>query len=233
MIRGVLFDLDGTLVNTLEDIAHAMNRALQQHGLPGYAADAYRYMVGNGARILAQRAVGEHPELAEAVLADYQAYYGTHAMVLSRPYAGIPELLKELRARGLRCMVFSNKPDADTCHVISHYFGDEVFSQVRGQRSGVPLKPDPTAALEMTQKEGFAPDEMLYLGDTSVDVTCARNAGMHAVGVTWGFRERQELVEAGAAHVIDRPLDLIGILESLDPKIVGSQEGITDEATKL
>ena len=204
MIRGVLFDLDGTLVNTLDDIACAMNRALRLHGLKEYAVKDYCYMVGNGARVLTDRAVGSRKELAADVLKDYQAYYETHNQVVSAPYSGIPELLEALREQGLLCMVLSNKPDADTRHVISHYFGDGLFTLVRGQKEGVPLKPDPAAALAEAAEAGLKPEEILYLGDTSVDVTCARRAGMHAVGVTWGFRERQELEEAGAEYIIDR-----------------------------
>lgn len=209
MIQGVLFDLDGTLVNTLDDIAGAMNRALRLHGLSEYPVEKYRYLVGNGAKILSQRAVGEHQELAEAVLKDYQAWYETHNQVLSAPYAGIPELLESLKEMGISCMVLSNKPDADTRHVIEHYFGKDLFMLVHGQREGVPLKPDPTAALQMAQEAGILPENMLYLGDTSVDITCALRAGMHAIGVTWGFRDRRELEEAGAEAVIDHPKEIL------------------------
>nr|MCR4883450.1 HAD hydrolase-like protein [Clostridiales bacterium] len=128
MIKGFLFDLDGTLVNTLEDIANAMNRSLRLHGLKEYPVRDYCYMVGNGARVLADRAVGDRKDLMEAVLADYQAYYETHNQVVSAPYPGIPELLEALKARNMVCMVLSNKPDADTQHVIWHYFGKEIFT---------------------------------------------------------------------------------------------------------
>ena len=214
MIKGFLFDLDGTLVNTLEDIANAMNRSLRLHGLKEYPVRDYCYMVGNGARVLADRAVGDRKDLMEAVLADYQAYYETHNQVVSSPYPGIPELLEALKARNMVCMVLSNKPDADTQHVIWHYFGKEIFTVVRGQRTGVPLKPDPLAALETAAEAGLRPEEILYLGDTSVDITCARNAGMHAVGVTWGFRERRELEEAGAECIIDKPEESLRLFET-------------------
>ena len=208
MIRAVLFDLDGTLINSLADIASAMNRALRLHGLEEYDEAAYRYLVGNGARILAQRAVGKRQEMAETVLRDYQAWYGTHNLVQSAPYPGIVEMLSDLKASGLRLMVLSNKPDADTQHVIRHFFPEDTFALVRGQREGVPIKPDPTAALDMAAQLGVAPSEMLYLGDTSVDVTCARRAGMHSVGVLWGFRERAELEEAGAEHIVSDPSEV-------------------------
>ena len=215
MIRGVLFDLDGTLVNKLDDIASAMNRALRLHGLKEYAVKEYCYLVGNGARVLTDRAVGSRKDLAEAVLKDYQAYYETHNQIVSAPYSGIPELLRALRDQGMICMVLSNKPDADTRHVISHYFGDGLFALVNGQKAGVPLKPDPTAALAAAREAGLSPDEILYLGDTSVDVTCARRAGMHAVGVTWGFRERKELEEAGAEFIIDRPEETLQLIATI------------------
>ena len=212
MIRGVLFDLDGTLVNTLQDIADAMNRALGLHGLEPFPLEAYRYMVGNGAVILSQRAVRDRQDLAEAVRRDYQAWYETHALVRSQPYPGMVRTLEKLKARGMTLMVLSNKPDADTRNVISHFFGEHLFDQVQGQMPGVPIKPDPTAALQMAEKAALRPEEMLYLGDTSIDVTCARNAGMHAIGVLWGFREEKELMEAGAERLLVRPEDLLELV---------------------
>ena len=211
MIQGILFDLDGTLVNTLEDIADAMNRALAMHGLDTYPLERYRYLVGNGAVILSQRAVGDRQEMAEAVRKTYQAWYETHNLVKSRPYPGIEKTLKALKDRGQKLMVLSNKPDADTRHVIAHYFGEDLFDTVHGQRPGVPIKPDPAAALEMARGEGLKPEEILYLGDTSVDIACARRAGMHAVGVLWGFRDRQELTEAGAEHILEKPEDVLDL----------------------
>ena len=210
MIRGVLFDLDGTLVNTLEDIACAMNHALREYGLREYPLDEYRYLVGNGAAVLSRRAVAQRQDMAGRVHAAYQAYYETHRDVKSRPYQGIPELLRALKARGLKTMVLSNKPDADTRGVISTYFGEGLFDLVRGQREGVPVKPDPGAALEMAGELGLKPEEVLYLGDTSVDMNCAVRAGMCPVGVLWGFREAEELRASGAACLIREPGELLG-----------------------
>lgn len=209
MWKAVLFDLDGTLNDTLTDISTAMNHALRAHGLPEFAVDAYRYLVGDGAKKLAERAVRDRQDLREAVQRTYQAYYETHALVTTRPYDGIPELLAALRALGLRLCVLSNKPDADTRNVIAHFFPQVDFAVVRGQVEGVPVKPDPAGALAVAAQMGIKPDDFLYLGDTSVDMTCARNAGMHPIGVLWGFREAQELLDSGAEHLIAAPMDLL------------------------
>lgn len=207
--EAVLFDLDGTLTNTLTDIANAMNLALREHGLEEFDEQAYRYLVGNGARILAQRAVRDRQELAEKVQRTYQAYYETHALVKTQPYAGIPELLQALAAQGLKLCVLSNKPDADTRNVVRHFFPDVPFALVRGQVEGVPVKPDPTGALNVARELGVEPDAFLYLGDTSVDMTCAASAGMHPVGVLWGFREEEELRESGAEFIISQPMEAL------------------------
>lgn len=209
MIKGVLFDLDGTLTNTLADISTAMNRALTLYGLPTWEEKEYCYLVGNGAKILAQRAVRERQELAEAVQMAYQAYYEVHNLVKTRPYDGMPELLRALAKRGLKLAVLSNKPDADTKHVIAHYFADIPWAVVRGQVEGVPVKPDPAGALAVAAEMGVDPAEILYLGDTKVDMQTAVSAGMQPVGVLWGFRTRQELLENGAKWLIDYPMQLL------------------------
>lgn len=207
--RAVLFDLDGTLTNTLDDIASAMNRALARHQLPPWPVDDYRYLVGDGAKKLAERAVRDRIELKEAVLADYQADYETHNLIATRPYDGVPDLLQALCARGLRLCVLSNKPDVDTRTVVRHFFPDVPFAEVRGQREGVPVKPDPTAALDVARGLRLRPAEFLYLGDTAVDMRCARAAGMRPIGVLWGFRTAGELTEAGAERLIRQPLELL------------------------
>ncbi len=210
--RAVLFDLDGTLTDTLADIAAAMNRALGLHGLPAWETDAYRRLVGNGARVLASRAVRGRQDLAEAVRRDYQQYYETHSKVLTRPYPGIPELLRGLTDRGIPCCVLSNKPDRDTRGVVQHYFPDIPFAAVQGQTDRFPLKPEPDAALEIARRLGIPPGHFAYLGDTAVDMACAVRAGMHPIGVLWGFRERAELRDAGAEALLEAPEDLLKML---------------------
>lgn len=210
-MKAVLFDLDGTLTNTLQDIANAMNHALRLHHLQEFPLDDYRYLVGNGAKILAERAVRDRLELREAVQADYQAYYETHNQVTTKPYDGVPEMLAALHHLGYRLCVLSNKPHADTVHVVAHYFPQIDFEVVRGQQEGVPVKPDPTGALAIARQMQLDPDEFFYLGDTSVDMTCACNAGMHPIGVLWGFRDEAELRASGAERIIAAPSDMLAI----------------------
>ena len=211
-MKAVLFDLDGTLTDTLTDISDAMNRALRRHGLPEWSREDYRYLVGNGARILSQRAVRERSDMTEAVLADYQAWYGAHSLDATRPYEGIPQLLAALAARNIPLCVLSNKPDPDTNRVVRHFFPEIPFAVIRGQVPGVPVKPDPAGALAIAETLGIAPADFLYLGDTAVDMTCARAAGMVPVGALWGFRDRRELEESGARHIIASPAELAALL---------------------
>lgn len=214
-VRAVLFDLDGTLINSLQDIADAMNYALSTLHMEPYPLDAYKTMVGNGAAILAKRAAQHQPHRWEELLQAYQARYEVHKLDLSAPYAGIPEMLEALRRRGLALAVLSNKPDQDTQGVIRHFFPDAPFSIVRGQLPHVPVKPDPMGALAVADAMGIPPQDFLYLGDTNTDICCARNAGMRPVGVLWGFREKQELQEAGAEHIIAHPRELLSVLDTL------------------
>lgn len=214
MIRAVLFDLDGTLTNTLEDIADAMNRALRLNGLPDWPVEAYRYLVGDGAKKLAERAVRERQELALAVQREYQAYYETHTRIKTQPYAGVTEMLRALQSRGVPMAVFSNKPDADTKGVVGYFFPDICFAEIRGQVEGIPVKPDPAGALLTAEKLGVLPGEVLYLGDTSTDMQCALNAGMHPVGALWGFRTEDELRTSGAECVIRCPMDMLPLLRT-------------------
>lgn len=204
-MKAVLFDLDGTLTNTLQDIADAMNRSLRLHGLPEWPVDAYRMLVGDGARVLAQRAVRDRQELALSVQAAYQAYYERHNLVVSKPYDGVPEMLHALQDAGVKLAVFSNKPDADTRHVVAHFFSDIMWTAVRGQVEGIPVKPDPTGALLVADALETRPEDILYLGDTATDMRCAVRAGMLPVGALWGFRTEEELRQSGARHLVSRP----------------------------
>lgn len=211
-IQAALFDLDGTLTDTLQDIADAMNRALTLHGLPTWTTEEYKYLVGDGVKILAQRAVRDRQDLRDAVRETYQAWYGTHSQVTTRPYAFVPEMLAALSSRGVRLAVLSNKPHQDTLRVVAHYFPGVCFDQVCGQREGIPVKPDPTGALAVARAMDVPPDAFVYLGDTSVDMRCACRAGMHPVGVLWGFRPEAELRESGAEAVIRQPMELLSLL---------------------
>ena len=213
MVRAVLFDLDGTLTNTLEDIADAMNRSLRLHGLPEWPLDAYRYLVGDGAKKLAERAVRDRQKLALSVQQEYQAYYQEHTRVKTQPYDGVPEMLRALQDKGLKLAVFSNKPDADTKNVVAHFFPDIPWAAVRGQVEGIPVKPDPTGALAVAEALQIPPAEFLYLGDTATDMHCAVNAGMLPIGALWGFRTAEELQSSGARQLVQHPMDVLSCLE--------------------
>ncbi len=207
-----IFDLDGTLLNTLEDICLSMNHALAGFGLAPWERDAYRYLVGNGARILAERAVRDRQDLTDGVLEAYQRRYEAHLMDHTRPYPGMPETLKELQRRGIPLCVLSNKPDADTRKVVAESFPEIRFTHVQGQLPGVPRKPDPAGALAIAEKLGIPPARFLYVGDTSVDMDCARGAGMRPVGALWGYRTRTELTGSGAQALAARPEDLLKLI---------------------
>ena len=212
-IRAVLFDLDGTLADSLADLATATNGALAQLGCPTHPVESYRYMVGDGARELCARALpADKQGLQDEVLRRMRQHYDRHCFDLTKLYAGIPELISALAERRHRLAVLSNKPDDFTQRMIAHYFQPSPFAVVRGQLPNVPLKPDPTAAQQIAQELGIPPAHWLYLGDTNTDMRTARAAGMHAVGVLWGFRARDELVESGAEHIVARPEDVLALL---------------------
>lgn len=213
LIKAVLFDLDGTLTDTLRDIADAMNHSLRLHSLPEWPVDAYRYLVGDGAKKLAERAVRERQELALSVQREYQSFYETHNLVTTKPYEGIPEMLAALSARGIKLAVFSNKPDADTKNVVRHFFPNVPWTAVRGQVSGIPVKPNKAGALLTAQALGEMPEDILYLGDTSTDMHCARNAGMVPIGALWGFRTEEELRDSGALRCLAHPADILDCLK--------------------
>ncbi len=213
MTEAIVFDLDGTLLNTIEDIRDSMNRALVQFGLPTYEADRYCYFVGGGVKILAEQAVGEENiQLAPQVAQLYQADYGKNSANLTRPYEGVPELLKGLNAKNVPVAVLSNKPHKDTLKVIAHYFPDVKFACIRGQVEGMHPKPDPAGAFAIAKELNVTPANCLYAGDTIVDMACANAAGMKAIGVTWGFRKRDELERGNATYIVDRPQEILELI---------------------
>lgn len=209
--RGILFDLDGTLLDTLHDLAGSVNLALARNDLPTHSVAAYRYFVGDGVAKLIQRAVGERQDAFDRVMVDYRAIYARDREKTTQPYPGIEAMLHELIGLGLKICVFSNKPDSDTQAVIRHYFPSIPFAGVRGQLPGVPVKPDPAGAIALMESLGLTPEEMLYAGDTGVDMDCARNAGICSIGVTWGFRPREELLAHGACHLADTPAEVAAL----------------------
>ena len=211
----VIFDLDGTLLNTIGDLAVACNAVLAMRGLPQHTYDEYCHFVGNGIMRLVERALPEElrtPYTVAAVRADFVKYYTEHIDVYTKPYEGIPELVAEIARRGVRIAVASNKFQTGTEKLIRLFFPGVEFAAVFGQREGVPLKPDPAVVEEILALTGVAKERGLYVGDSGVDMQTAAAAGVRSVGVTWGFRERAELEEAGARHIVDSPA---GILELL------------------
>ena len=212
-IQGVIFDLDGTLIQSLPDIAASMNRTLEAYHLPVHPLGAYNTMVGNGAWTLAARAVGARQDLTEAVYKAYRADYAAHTCVLSHPYDGIMDLLQALNRMRMPITVFSNKDHDDVLSVIRHYFPDIGFALLRGRQEGVPLKPAPDGALQIASTLGILPCRTLYVGDTGTDMDCGNRAGMVTVGVTWGFRSREELKEHRACHIVDKPGELLALID--------------------
>jgi phosphoglycolate phosphatase len=213
VLRAVLFDFDGTLADSLADLANATNWALTQLGCPTHPLESYRYFVGEGARELCARALpADKQNLVDDALRLMRERYDAHCFDLTKLYPGIPELISVLAERHYRLAVLSNKPDVFTERMISRYFNPSPFTIVRGQLPNVPLKPDPTAALRISQEIGVPPAQWLYLGDTNTDMRTARAAGMHAVGVLWGFRDREELVESGAEHIVAKPEEVLRLL---------------------
>ena len=213
--KAILFDLDGTLLDTLEDLATAANRALGTLGLPAHPTDAYRVFVGDGLRTLAERILpGEQRSAAQvdALVAAFEREYSRTWNERTAPYAGVPEMLDRLTGDGYRMSVLSNKPDAFTRLCVEQLLPHWTFAPLYGQRPGVPKKPDPAAALAIAAELDLDPAEVLYLGDTATDMHTARAAGMAAVGVLWGFRSADELHAAGARHLITHPGELAPLL---------------------
>jgi|WetSurMetagenome_2_1015567.scaffolds.fasta_scaffold10875_3 phosphoglycolate phosphatase len=211
-----LFDLDGTLLNTLEDIADAVNRALGSLGFPEHPVDAYRYFVGEGIAELARRALPLEcrgtDDLREC-LAAVSREYGGGLLVKTKPYDGVPELLAELAGRGIRCAVVSNKPHELTLRSVGALLAGVPFGAVLGERKGVPPKPDPAIAVEAASILGVSPARCVYVGDSGIDMKTATAAGMYPVGVLWGFRDEKELADNGAKSLVKHPLDLIKLVD--------------------
>lgn len=214
-IKLVIFDLDGTLVDTLADLAGAMNTVLACLGYPTHPVPDYRFKVGNGVAKLVERALPEaarQPAVMAEALQQFLDYYNRHDMEATAPYAGIPELLRQLRARGLQLAVASNKPHAAAVEIVRHYFGNGLFDCVYGQRPGAPVKPDPAIVRDILQALHRTPEETLYVGDSAVDMETARRSGLVSVGVLWGFRPESELRAAGARHIAASPDEILSLL---------------------
>ena len=215
MKKLVIFDLDGTLLNTIADLAQSTNHALSRLGYPTHEVDKYNFMVGNGINKLFERALSEGEKSEENVLRvrnEFIPYYDVHNADESRPYPGIPDLLKQLQEKGIQVAVASNKYQAATEKLIRHYFPEIRFVAVFGQREGIKVKPDPTIVEDILQITSVEKKDVLYVGDSGVDMQTALNAGVTACGVTYGFRPRAELESFHPAYIVDRAEEILPIL---------------------
>lgn len=211
----IIFDLDGTLLNTIADLAQSVNYALEKLGYPVHEESAYNFMVGNGINKLFERALPEADRTEENILSVRELFipfYSEHNMDKSRPYDGIPELLKELQAQGKQLAVASNKYQAGTEALIRHYFPEIPFAAVFGQREGIHPKPDPTVVYDILGITGVSKEVVLYVGDSGVDMQTALNSGITACGVTWGFRPRRELESFNPHHIVDKAEEILRLV---------------------
>ncbi len=215
MKKLVIFDLDGTLLNTIADLAASTNHALEANGYPTHPTEEYRFFVGNGINKLFERALPEGEKTEANVLKIRQSfipYYDVHCADLTKPYPGIPELLKVLQQREIQLAVASNKYQRATGKLIPYFFPDIHFTAILGQREGVPRKPDPQVVHEIMRMANVRTDEVLYVGDSNVDMQTANNARVDCVGVTWGFRPRAELEQGKPYAIIDEAEELLSFL---------------------
>jgi phosphoglycolate phosphatase len=214
--RLAIFDLDGTLLDSLEDLANSANAMLVEAGFRPHDLGSYRHFVGNGARNLVERILPEtarEPEIIDRCLCRYLSIYGERWDEKSRSYDGIPELLDGLQARQVELAVLSNKSQEATNRCIERFFGGWPWLRVIGQREGHPRKPDPAGVFEILGAAGLKAGDAVYVGDTDTDMQTAVAAGVLPVGVLWGFRDREELEKNGARKIIGKPVDLLGILD--------------------
>ena len=208
-----VFDLDGTVLNTLNSIAYYVNKALEKNGYEAVPTEQIRQFIGHGAKNLITRALeyanAENADI-DRILSEYIELYDSDALYLVQPYDGITQMLEWLKKAGVLLGVLSNKPHSSTSDIIEAFFGKDLFFRYEGQRKGVPLKPDPSALLAML--EGFEKENCFYVGDSPGDVLTAKNAGIHSIAVTWGFRTRKELEQAEPEFIAENPLEIADIV---------------------
>jgi phosphoglycolate phosphatase len=213
--KAVIFDLDGTLLDTLADLAHAANRVLANHGYPTHPENAFNLFVGDGSKLLMTRALPvnqRRPAVIDACLNEFIADYKSHWADTTKPYDGMMDLIEALVARAIHLSVVTNKPHRFTGVMMDHYFKGLPFFPIVGQQAGIPKKPHPQQALAAADKMGVMPAACVFLGDSAVDMETAVRAGMQPVGAGWGFRSAQELRAAGAIVVLEHPLDLLQVI---------------------
>ena len=210
--EAAIFDLDGTLVNSLDDLADSANAVLRRHGFPIHDMEAYRYFVGNGSRRLIERILPKD-RASDAVfvrdfMAEYKEGYAAHLLDQTKPYEGIMEMLEELRRRSIPMAVCTNKHQSAAEMIVKTLFPHGIFQEIIGDQEGLPRKPDPQKVLRIMRNFGVTGEQTAYFGDTDVDMDTARNAGTFAVGVLWGFRPKEELIAHGADLLLSHPMEL-------------------------
>lgn len=205
------------MTNTLDSLVYSTNETLKEMKLPQISEEQCRLFVGNGARVLIEKALGssgsENLDRIEEAMQIYGRIFDANCTYHVVPYEGITEMLESMKNRGLKLAVLSNKPHKQAVHVVETIFGKETFQWIQGQIDTVPRKPDPTAVLQIAEKLGATPEETLYIGDSEVDVATGKNAQMHTVGVTWGFRGKEVLEDAGAELIVDSPEEIMNMIE--------------------
>ncbi len=214
MIQNAIFDLDGTLLNTIDDIAAAGNWVCERNGWPTFSVEEFKYMVGHGIPNLVHSFTPEALRTEEVIAgarAQFSARYAAHREDATAPYQGVIEMLRALRNQGVRCSVFSNKADGLCQMLIRDYFEDQIFF-VRGQLGDTPLKPDPTGMLALMKIGKMDPETTVFIGDSDVDILTAQNAGVRSIAVLWGFRKKEELAAAGATTFAETPAALTELL---------------------
>lgn len=211
MYKIIIFDLDGTLANTLEDLADAVNYGLKKEGLPVHSVEKYKIMVGNGADMLIKRAIApvDDESVFERVKGNFNIYYNKHSIDKTVAYDGISRMLSVLKEKNIVTAVLSNKPDQFVSNILNKIYPQHKFEYEWGKKPEYKVKPNPEALIAILDKAGFSREECLYVGDSNVDCYTAKNAGVKCCGVSWGFRGREELVACGADFIIDNPMELI------------------------
>lgn len=219
MVKLVIFDMDGTLLNTLDDLADSCNHILQQYGYPTYPVEAYKYFVGNGIRKLIERTVPEdvlqNPELLHAIESDFLAYYTLHKVDKTAPYKGMVSVLNQLQSKNIQIAVASNKIHREITPLLDYFFPSIKFAAAIGQKPGIPTKPNPDVVYEILSQTQIKKEDTLYLGDTAVDMKTGKRAGIYTIGVLWGFRTEKELLDNGADELIHEPEDLLPLIDKL------------------
>ena len=212
-MKACIFDLDGTLTNTLESMTYSVNLTLEEMGLSKITKDQCRLFVGNGARVLMEKSLKAAGDTDASRIEEGMEIYGRifdrNCTYHVTPYKGIPEMLKALKDKGIQLAVLSNKPDRQTVKVVKAIFGEELFDYAQGQKEGIRRKPEPDGVWYLMEQMHVSKEECLYIGDSEVDAATGRNAGLKTIGVLWGFRDRTTLETAGADHLIARPDELL------------------------